>query len=201
MALRKAHGKSAKGGRLLVVETLPVDELPAGEPAPASPAPSRRKGGQLEKSPGTTELASVAGKASAEARQMRRLMGLQTVPSDHPARPYTTLARQFRDHHMRELAASIGGGVVGPGAASIVSSAALQMAASRWFSDLGMLHASPKHLLDASRLADASRQNLLAAHELVAREAEARRRANPGAGTIDFAARARQLKGGSTDGT
>ena len=33
----------------------------------------------------------------------------------------------------------------------------------------------PKMLLEASRLGDASRQNLLAAHELVAREAQARR--------------------------
>ena len=89
-----------------------------------------------------------------------------------------------------------GGGEVGPGPASVVSTAALQMAASRWLADEGARTGSAKMLLDASRLADSSRQNLLAAHELAAREAAARPR-DPM--TLDFAARARALKGADAD--
>jgi hypothetical protein len=81
---------------------------------------------------------------------------------------------------MAQLAATVGGGEVGPGPASIVSSAALQLAASRWLADRGAESGAAGLLLSASRLADASRQNLLAAHELAAREAQARpRQADP----------------------
>jgi hypothetical protein len=75
---------------------------------------------------------------------------------------------------MAQLAATVGGGEVGPGPASVIASAALQLGASRWLSDQGAELGDARMLLDASRLADASRQNLLAAHELCAREAQAR---------------------------
>jgi hypothetical protein len=75
---------------------------------------------------------------------------------------------------MANLAATVGGGSIGPGPASIVSTAAIQLGASRYLSDLGARLGDAKLLLDGSRLADASRQNLLAAHELVAKEAKSR---------------------------
>jgi hypothetical protein len=75
---------------------------------------------------------------------------------------------------MTQLAATVGGGRVGPGPASVVSSAAQQLAASRWLYDLGARTGDAKALLDASRLADASRANLLSAHELTANEARDR---------------------------
>lgn len=77
---------------------------------------------------------------------------------------------------MAKLSADVGGGQVGPGPASIVSTAALQLAASRWLSDQGAERADAKMLLAGSRLADSSRQNLLAAHELCVRELQARPR-------------------------
>jgi hypothetical protein len=55
-----------------------------------------------------------------------------------------------------------------------VSTAALQLAASRYLSDQGGAGGDAKLLIDASKLANDSRQNLLAAHELAAREAKAR---------------------------
>jgi hypothetical protein len=75
-----------------------------------------------------------------------------------------------------------------------VASAALQLAWSRYFSDQAALTGDPDLALTASRLADASRQNLLAAHELCAREADARKRVN---GPVDpmVAIRARLGKG------
>jgi hypothetical protein len=121
----------------------------------------------------------LGGLAKAESRQMRQLMGLRELPDDHPYQPYMRMAREWRDAHVSELARTVGGGVCGPGPMSIVSTAALQLGASRYLGDRGAEQGDAKTLLEASRLADASRQNLLAAHELCAREATARDRAAP----------------------
>lgn len=177
MALRSGHGNGAGSPR---VEVLPVDELPAGVPAPARPAPERDPSGRLRAGPGTSELARAGGRAAHQARQLGQLLGLWEPPGGHTFTPYARLAREFRDDHMAKLAESVGGGVVGPGPASIVSSAAMQMAASRFAYDRAAETGDLEGFAAASRLADSSRQNLLAAHELCAREAEARRTTGPG---------------------
>jgi hypothetical protein len=160
-------------------EVLRADELPAGVPGPTRPAAHRDGGGRFRPGPGTAALASTAGKAAHESRQLAALLGLWDAPEGHPYAPYARLAREWRDAHMATLSATVAGGSVGPGPASVVSTAALQMAASRWLYDLGVSAGDPKALLDASKLADSSRQNLLAAHELAAREAQARPRQSP----------------------
>lgn len=171
MTLRTGHGNGAGQPR---VEVLPVDELPAGSPAPARPAATRDSAGRFVPGAGTSELARKGAKAAHESRQLAALLGLWDVPDDHPYAPYARLGREWRDSHMAQLGLTVGGGEVGPGPASVVSSAALQLAASRWLADVGARDGDSKALLEASRLADASRQNLLAAHELCAREAQAR---------------------------
>lgn len=153
---------------------MPADELPAGVPAPARPAVARDERGRILPGDGASALARAGGRAKAEARQLGQLLGLQEVPEGHPYAPYARLAREWRDDHMRQLASHVAGGEVGPGPASIVSTAALQLAASRWLSDKGAAEGDARAILDASKLADASRQNLLAAHELAAREAKGR---------------------------
>lgn len=50
----------------------------------------------------------------------------------------------LRDGHMAQLAATVGGGEVGPGPASIASTAALQLGASRWLADEGARKNSAK---------------------------------------------------------
>lgn len=88
----------------------------------------------------------------------------------HGVKDYARAARGFRKAHITTLARSVGGGHCGPAPASIIASAALQFAASRFaFEVLG-------DMTLGSRLANDSRQNLLAAHELCAREAQARPR-------------------------
>jgi hypothetical protein len=88
--------------------------------------------------------------------------------ADERFEPYAKAARGFRVAHVTNLARTVGGGYCGPGPASIVASAALQLAASRFaFEVLG-------DLALGSKLANDSRQGLLAAHELCAREATAR---------------------------
>lgn len=171
MTLRTGHGTGSGVPR---VEVLPVDELPAGVPGAGRTPAARDASGKFLPGPGTSELAREGAKAKAEAVQLAQLLGLWEPPEGHEFAPYTRLAREWRDAHTAQLAAAVGGGRVGPGPASIVSSAALQLAASRFLSDLGAKTGDAKMLLDASRLADASRQNLLAAHELAAKEALAR---------------------------
>lgn len=171
MTLRLA----AKPGAMPVhVEVARANELPAGQPGPARPKADRNGAGEFVAGPGTAALAREAGKAAAESKQLAALLGLWTPPDEHEHAPYYRLAREWRDEHMRELAGTVGGGEVGPGPASVVSTAALELAASRFLFDTGAKSGDAKMLLDAARLADASRQNLLAAHELTAKEAAAR---------------------------
>ena len=72
------------------------------------------------------------------------------------------------------VAKTVGGGVCGPAPSSLVASAALQLAWSRYLGDVAAETGDPDMALKASRLAEASRQSLLAAHELCAKEALAR---------------------------
>ncbi len=182
MAVRTGHGTGRGVPR---VEVLPADELPAGLPAPPRLAPERDAAGKLMPGPGTTELAREAARAKHEAQQLRRLLGLWEPEEGHEYQPYHRLAREWRDAHIANLVATVGGGEIGPGPASIVSTAAIQLGASRYLSDLGAKTGDAKMLLDASRLADSSRQSLLAAHELAAKEALARPK-NPPASLADW---------------
>lgn len=166
--------QSSQGRRRPLVPR--VDELPAGVPAPARPAPQRDATGRFQAGAGTTELARAGGLAAGEARQLGQLLGLWEVPEGHSFAPYARLAREWRDAHIAQLAATVGGGRIGPGPASVISSAAMQLAASRLLYDVGADVGEAKLLLDASKLADASRANLLSAHELAAKEAKARPR-------------------------
>jgi hypothetical protein len=162
-------------GRMPVhVETPRPDELPAGVPAPARPAATRDAAGRFLPGAGTKALARQGARAAHESRQLAQLLGLWEAPEGHAYAPYARLAREWRDEQIARLAATVGGGEVGPAPASIVSTAALQLAASRYCHDLGAQTGDTKLLLESSRLGDASRQGLLAAHELCAREAAAR---------------------------
>lgn len=176
MTLRKGHGTGAGAPR---IEVLPADELPAGVPARARTPAIRDATGKFLPGPGTAELAREGGRARAEAAQLAQLLGLVSFNDAHPYTPYARLAREWRDEHMAQLAATVGGGAVGPGPASVVSTAALQLGASRYLFDQGASIGDAKMLLDASRLGDAARQNLLAAHELAAKEAASRPQAPP----------------------
>lgn len=162
-------------GRMPVhVEVARHDELPEGTPAPARPDASRDDAGRFLPGAGTSAIARSGALAAHQARQLGQLLGLWAPPEGHAYAPYARLGREWRDQHMTTLAATVGGGEVGPGPASVVSTAALQMAASRWLFDKGAEFGDARMLTDASRLANDSRQNLLAAHELVAKEAAAR---------------------------
>jgi hypothetical protein len=99
-------------------------------------------------------------------------LGLRGKPPKALA-PFLDDAEQFAKYETARLAKTVGGGVCEGAPASFVQSAALQLAGSRAAFAAG-------DMALGSRLADASRQNLLAAFELCAREAVARAAADDG---------------------
>lgn len=151
---------------------MPADELPAGVPGPvqavelASAKLERRKNGTFK--PGARAAQSLGGKAHRDKTRLSDRLALGDTFKDKRFAPYARAAKDFRRAHVTKLAQTVGGGECSAGPASIVASAALQLAASRFaFEVLGDMQLG-------SRLANDSRQNLLAAHELCAREARAR---------------------------
>ena len=175
MVLRSGHGTGAGVPR---VEVLPADELPAPVAAPAAApavALAFRKDGKIA----DTETARALGRRGGEAKARRvRLvdsLGLAKVAEDASFAPYRAAAEEFVGHHLGELAKQAGGSV-GPAPSTMVASAGLQLAASRWAFDQGAAKNDASLFKLGSSLANDSRQNLLAAYELATREAEARMR-------------------------
>jgi hypothetical protein len=157
------------------VETAPADELPPGVPDDArTPSPTDRgKAGRF--APGNS-LARKGGRAKGGKSRLTARLGLSTLPEGSEFAPYRKAAASFRRVQCAALAANVGGGVCGPAPSSIVASAALALAWSRYLSDVAATTGDPELAMKAVRLGDASRQSLLTAHELCAREAQARPR-------------------------
>ncbi len=174
MTLRKGHG--AGRDALVRVETMPADELPLGVQAPAveSAGGERRPDGTF--APGARTVQSAGGRATRGKSRLAARLGLVGLADDSAVRPYMASASTFRRVQCAELARTVGGGVCGPAPSSMVASAALALAWSRFFSDRAAIDEDPELAVRAIRLADSSRQMLLTAHELCAREAEARAR-------------------------
>jgi hypothetical protein len=176
MALRNGHGTGAGSPR---VEVLPADELPrpvavAGS-ADGERVPLRFKGGPIRDSETARELGRRGGEAKARRVRLIDSLGLKKLTDDASFRPYRDAAEEFVSHHLAELAKQAGGSV-GPAPSTMVASAALQLAASRWAFDRGAEANDAGLIKLGSSLANDSRQNLLAAYELATREAQARPR-------------------------
>lgn len=170
MALRTGHGHGAGMPR---IEVLPADELPAGVPDDARPdSPTDR--GEAGRFARGNRLARAGGKARAGKTRLADRLGLRQLPDGAAFAPYKASAVSFRRAQCAALAASVGGGYCGPAPSSFVASAALQLAWSRYLSDVAAETGDGELAIQASRLANDSRQNLLAAHELCAREAVGR---------------------------
>lgn len=171
MGIRTAHGRGAAA--LVRVESAPADELPLGRPGPArAESPNNRgTGGKFAR--GNT-LASEGGKARGGKTRLASQLGLGRLDADPAFAPYRASAEAFRKAQCASVASTVGGGMCGPGPSSIIASAALALAASRFLYDTAQ--GDPDVMLKAATLADKSRQSLLTAHELAAREAMARPR-------------------------
>lgn len=110
---------------------------------------------------------------AARDRALRVLegLGLKGLPPNTLA-PYLADAEAFALSEIARLASEVGGGMCGPMPSSMVQSAALELAGSRAAFAEG-------DTLKGSKLASASRQNLLGAFELCARQAKAKPKAQP----------------------
>jgi ferric-dicitrate binding protein FerR (iron transport regulator) len=160
-----------------------ADELPEGVPDQAGPTSPQDRGEAGRFARGNT-LARRGGKALAGKTRLSTRLGLRSLPDDAAFRPYKAAAKSFQRSQCAALAASVGAGYCGPAPSSMVASAALQLAWSRYLSDQAAATGDPAFAMAASKLADASRNNLLSAHEACAREAAARPRA-----PVDYASR------------
>jgi hypothetical protein len=119
-------------------------------------------------------LARLGGEAKRGRSRLTGRLGLATLPDGNAFAPYRRAAATFRRMHCAELARTVGGGVCGPGPSSVVASAALALAWSRFFSDRAATTDDPELAMRSARLGETSRLHLLAAHELAAREAKRR---------------------------
>lgn len=160
------------------IEVLPAEELPSPVPAPE---PRRSVTLRFKPSGGFAdrETALECARRGGEARKRRlRLiasLGLKRCSNDKAFSSYRSAAEEFVQFHIKELA-KLAGGEVGPGPSTMVGSAALQLAASRYAYDKFTDTEDPMWANLGSKWADASRQNLLACYELAVREAQARPR-------------------------
>jgi hypothetical protein len=173
MALRSGHGAGRGAPH---VEVLPAGELPAGVQARAhaTAGGERRPDGTF--APGARTAQSAGGQATRGRSRLTARLGLVTLAEGDAFAPYRKAAATFRRVQCAELARTVGGGVCGPGPSSVVASAALALAWSRHLSDLAAATNDPELAMRSARLGETSRQHLLAAHELCAREAAARPR-------------------------
>lgn len=177
MALRSGHGTGAGQPR---VEVLPADELPApssGVLAAASGPLPRRHNGTVAGTEAARALGRLGGRARARSLRLVDSLGLAAIAADSAFAPYRTAAEAFVEQHLAELSRQAGGRV-GPAPSSMVASAALQLASSRFAFDQFATTGEAAWIKLGSSLANDSRQNLLAAYELAVREATAREQQN-----------------------
>ena len=176
MTLRTGHGKGAGQPR---IEVLPANEqpqpVPATQAAPTGPV-NRRSTGTIADSETAKRIGARGGMVTQSRARLLSALGLAKPAADSAFATYRDAGDAFVAEHQAALA-RCAGGVVGPGPSSIVASAGLQLAASRFLSDRAAATGDAKVFAQASALANDSRQNLLAAYELAVREARAREEA------------------------
>ena len=173
MALRTGHGTGAGVSR---IEVLPPDELP--QPVAAAMAvdagpPDRRQAGRFADSATAKKNGRKGGIEKARRVRLVDSLGLSAIVAETSFGPYRAAAEEFLAAHLATLA-SQAGGHVGTGPSTIVASAALQLAASRWAFDTGAEKGDTDLMKLGSTLANDSRQNIAAAYEYAVREARAR---------------------------
>lgn len=166
MTLQKSHGKTYP----MVAKPAKLPKgVQAGEQAEAGE--ERRANGTFAKGASTAQRKG--GHALKKRTALSHAAGIADVATLPAFAPYLAKAHAFHRAHCGELARSVGGGECGPAPSVISLSAALQQAAARYWFDQAAASGDPAAFQLASRLADASRQNMIAAHELCAREGEA----------------------------
>lgn len=181
VTLRSGHGDMRDHGPR--IEVLPADELPRGVSGVTvvDSDQERRPNGRF--APGVKGAPGRGGAAGRGRARLTVRLGMSGLPSDNAFQPYRRSATTLRRVQCNELARSVGGGQCGPMAAAMVTSGALLLAWSRYFSDKAALATDLKEQMElvmrAARLSETSRQHMLAAWEVTAREAQSRPKKAP----------------------
>ncbi|HLK40595.1 MAG TPA: hypothetical protein VKU41_27775 [Polyangiaceae bacterium] len=166
MALRAAHGTGADA--LVRVETTPPDELPPldAQDTAQGLASADRRGRPFER-----------GNRAAAGRRpaLATVCGMPLDASDPAYRKALGWARRYRGRRVRELTIQHGG-ALSAGVCAMITSSALDMAASRYLAAKAAQTGDVALMLTASRLAQSSRQQELTALEVAQREGAARPR-------------------------
>lgn len=177
VTLRAGHGTGKGSPR---VEVLPPDEQPSA------------MGSITDRSDRTPDGRFAPGNGAARAGRLRpgALGGVDTSAPEF--RPFAAWGRRYASHHRAELA-KLHGGEISAGVGALVESASLALAASRYAQHLGSSLPDVDLLKRAGDLSALARQHELAAWELGAREAAARK----GSGRSKTANVIAALKGGA----
>lgn len=153
-----------------------IDNRKLPNPIPAPPEISieetRDQKGRFTSSEATAAANSIKGAKKQKGSKLARIMPLWRA-NDPKMKKYISAASAFRRYYSRELA-SMAGGKCGAACMSMVSTAALQLAYSRYYFELGSAEGKADLVSMASKLGNESRQNLLSAYELATREAKVR---------------------------
>lgn len=166
MTLRKAHGKAADYSPGPRVEVPPVDELGAGVRVAeqAGAGPERDGGGRFRK--GARSVQAAGGRGKRQKLAIATRMGLGDVPTRSDFAPFHRAAQAFATAERKRLRETVAGGQSSPAMDAVVSSAAWQKAASEYLYAQAAKTGDAETMFKASRLANDSRQNLIAAHHL-----------------------------------
>lgn len=163
MTWRSAHGKARRLGALVVVETCPANELPAASPSTTVQA-QRDSAGRF-----------LRGNRIATGKRLRPgIRGtLDALKPDPAFVVFLRWARRYSAARRAELARAHGG-ELSCGVGSLIESASLALAASRFVAARGAERADPAMLAQSARLSEQAKQLELSAWELASREAKAR---------------------------
>lgn len=170
MGLRSSHGLGRDSNGPLRVEVLPADELPKpnAEDMDARLEERKRVGRPFKK----------GNKAAVGRRPKLARLGVDRDKLSHKDPRYVKalyMAESYRKRRVSEM--RIAHGFVSVGAMSIMATAALQLAMSRFMMDVATDTMDMDLIKKSSAMANDSRQNELAAWELCSREASAKTRA------------------------
>lgn len=123
-----------------------------------------------------SEMGAKGGKSRSDYIRLLASLGLKKLAFDPDFKKYHSAGEDFAQAHLSRLA-KLADGNVGPGPASIITNAAIQLAASRYFYDKGGV-GNPEEggvdnamLMRASKLANDANKSVLMAYQAIKEEA------------------------------
>jgi hypothetical protein len=167
LVIRSAHGTAREGGATVVIETRPLDEIPTANASETAAALAMRR---VRGKPFTRGNKAASGRRPALAG-----LGVDVPTADPAYQRALARANRYRRRRCSELAAAHGGWL-SSGAAGLVASASLALAASRYLYERAGATGDTALLAQAARLADSAKGLEIAAIDIASREAAQRPR-------------------------